>query len=169
MGKERKDVVVYAVLDLSCCSRLGEEDGDMNVIELLLFHSLGTKLREQAKRIPSSKRLKVVVVGCVGEKKNVHGVSVILDRVLSTLNMVTVTDTDKPIYTKYVLLDQKNHGKVIKAQGVMASDAPPEDITGIPLFMSSRQCISHTFTDKRSWWGSTAGQLSKSLKWTNTL
>lgn len=168
MGKETKEVVVYAVVDLSCCCRLGENDGDMDVIEPILLHSLSTKLKKQAeKRIPSSRRLKVVVVGCVGEKKHVYGVSTILDRILSALNMVS--NSDKLIYTKYVLLDQKNHGKVIKAQGVMASDDPPEDIAGVPLFMSSRQCISHTFTDKRSWWGSTAGQLSKSLKWTDTL
>lgn len=171
MGKETKEVVVYAVVDLSCCCRLNgdDDDDDMDVIERILLHSLKTKLKKQAKkRIAPSKRLKVVVVGCVGEKKLVRGVSMILDRILSTLNMISNSD-DKLIYTKYVLLDQKRHGKVIKAQGVMASDDPPEDITGVPLFMSSRQCITHTFTDKRSWWGSTAGQLAKSLKWTNTL
>ena len=167
MGKGAKEVVVYAVVDISCCRRLEEDGGDMADIEHILLYSLDIKLREQAeRRIPPSKRLKVVVVGCVGGQKNVHDVSMILDRILSALNMVT--NTDRLIYTKYVLLDQKNHGKVIKAQGVMASDDPPEDIAGVPLFMSSRQCISHTFTDKRSWWGSTAGQLSKSLKWTNT-
>lgn len=171
MGKKRKEVVVYAVVDLSCCCRLGEDDDvDMDTVEHILLHSLHIKLKEQIKKtkmIPPSRRLNVVVVGCVRDKKRVSDISLILDRILSTLNMVS--NSNKLKYTKYVLLDQKNHGKVIKAQGEMASDNPPEDITGVPLFTSFRQCILHTFTDKRSWWGSTAGQLSKYLKWTNTL
>lgn len=167
MGKERKEVVVYAVVDLSCCYRLGGGD-DMRAIEGVLLYSLLTQLRKRVrKRIPSSGKLKIVVVGCLGEKERVQEISTILDRILSALNMMT--DPDQLIYTKYVLLDQNNHGKVIKAQGIMASDDPPEDIAGIPLLLSSRLCVKHAFTDKRSWWGSTAGRLTKSLKWTTTL
>ncbi|KAK3874370.1 hypothetical protein Pcinc_020665 [Petrolisthes cinctipes] len=148
-------LVVYAVVDLDCCCHEQPVESDC---ETPLMYALTCTLEDEIGKIRGYKRTRkvnVVVVGGV-DKKDALRVSVILERTLSTLNIMA---SDNKTYTKYVLMNKNRRGKAIRPkQGQkMATDEPPEDVAGVPVFLTQRPCIASLFKNKHSWWGSTVG------------
>ncbi|KAK3884965.1 hypothetical protein Pcinc_010808 [Petrolisthes cinctipes] len=122
-------LVVYAVVDLDYCCREQPVESDC---ETPLMYALTCTLEDEIGKIRGYKRTRkvnVVVVGGV-DKKDALRVSVILERTLSTLNIMA---SDNKTYTKYVLMNKNRRGKAIRPkQGQkMATDEPPEDVAGL--------------------------------------
>lgn len=155
-------MLFYAVVDVDPCCREDYND-------YVLMHALTRRLykkRDKLKQKRGETSLnnnddEVVVVG-LSTKKDSYKVSIVLERTLAALNLIA---TQGFFYKNYILLDKQKRGKAIPLSGEKPFylSSPPEDITGVPVFLTRRPCVKKIFNHKASWWGST-GKLGAGMR-----
>lgn len=184
MANQQRPVTIYAVLDLDCwynteADDIGQSDNDddyENNIMFALTHKLRSKIgkimEKNNKKKRKSKLVNVTVVGAA-DKTDAGYLSVMLERVLCLLNVISEPKYNKKTVVRFkdfVLLNKNKYGKVLRPRKghLRASDSPPSDVSGHVVFLSSRPYIRALLKDRRSWWGDTVGRLTSvsKLKWT---